>query len=182
MSYGTSELVLEDQADRATHSQPVTHTEGCPAPVSCSSPGGARNKLEMRGKIMALESAMLAMPERHIEIKTTHHFAPGVYLREIFIPKGATVVGKIHKTEHMNVMSQGKMMVWTDEGMKTLSASTVIKSQPGIKRVGHALEDSVWITVHPTTETDLEKIEDLLIAKTFDEVLGFTERKEIEEK
>lgn len=137
---------------------------------------------DARSKIMALEAVMMAMPERQIEIKTTHHFAPGVYMREIFIPRNTTLTGKIHKTEHLNILSQGELTVWTDEGMKRLSASTVIKSQPGIKRVGYAHEDSVWITVHPNVagETDVEKIEEMLIAKSFDEVLAYLEPKQLE--
>jgi quercetin dioxygenase-like cupin family protein len=134
---------------------------------------------QMRSLIMQLEAAMMAMPEHHVEIKTTHHFAPGVYMREIFIPKGTTLTGKIHRTEHMNILSQGDLSVWTEDGVKRLKASTVIKSQPGIKRVGFAHEDSVWITVHPTEETDIDKLEDMLIAKSFDEVLGFAEPKQI---
>jgi hypothetical protein len=128
---------------------------------------------EIRNSILKLESIMLGMVDHHVDIKTTHHFAPGVYMREIFIPKGTTLVGKIHKTEHMNILSQGDITVWTDSGMKRLLASTVIKSQPGIKRVGYAHEDSVWITVHPTEETDLEKLEEILIAKNFDDVLEY---------
>lgn len=127
---------------------------------------------EARQRILELEAAMLAMPEHQIEIKTTHHFAPGVYCREVFIPKGATVVGKIHKTEHLNILSQGELTVWTDEGMKRLKAPATILSKPGIKRVGYAHEDSVWTTIHPTTETDLEKLEELLIAKDFAEIPG----------
>jgi hypothetical protein len=57
-----------------------------------------------------------------------------------------------------------------------LEASTVIKSKPGIKRVGYAHEDTVWITVHPTDETDLDKLEENLIAKSFDEVLEFLDK------
>lgn len=132
---------------------------------------------EMRGKIVALEAKMLAAPaEIQIQIETTHYFAPGVYMRQVFIPKGALVTGKIHKTEHLNILSKGELTVWTDEGMKRLTASTVVKSKPGIKRVGYAHEDSVWITVHPnvTEERDTDKIEEMLIAKTFEEALGFT--------
>ncbi len=144
-------------------------------------PSGPVNHAEMRGKIMQLESVMKQMPNQ-IEIKTTHHFAPGVYMREILIPKGATVTGKIHKTEHLNILSQGELTVWTEDGMKRLKASQVIKSLPGIKRVGHAHEDTVWITVHPNTgnETDPEKLEEMLIAKNFDEVLAFMEPKKLE--
>lgn len=137
---------------------------------------------EMRASILKIEAVMMAMTDHQIEIKTTHHFAPGVYMREIFIPKGATLTGKIHKTEHLNILSQGDLSVWTENGMKRLKASTVVKSLPGIKRVGHAHEDSVWITVHPnaTKETDVDKIEEMLIAKSFDEVLEFTAPKQIQ--
>lgn len=137
---------------------------------------------QMRGRILALEAVILQMTDRHVEFQVTHHFAPGVYLRELFIPKGVCLTGKIHKTEHLNILSQGDLTVWTEDGMKRLKASSVIKSQPGIKRVGYAHEDSIWITVHPTEETDLEKLEELLIAKDFSEVPGMQmqplERKE----
>lgn len=151
----------------------VQETSVAPAPE-------ARSPEEMRAAILKLEAVMMEMKDQQVEIKTTHHFAPGVYMREVFIPKGVTLTGKIHKTEHLNILSQGDLSVWTEDGIKRLKASTVIKSQPGIKRVGFAHEDSVWITVHPTEETDLEKLESMLIAKTFEEALEFMEKKQIE--
>lgn len=128
---------------------------------------------EMRAKILALESAMQAMSECQIEIETRHHFAPGIYMREIFIPKGVTLTGKIHKTEHLNILSQGDLAVMTEDGVKRLKASTVILSKPGIKRVGYAHEDSVWITVHhnPDNSQNLELLEERLIARSFDEAI-----------
>ena len=139
-----------------------------------------KSPAELRSKIMELEAAMLQMPQ--VEIKTTHHFAPGVYMREIFIPKGTVLTGKIHKTEHLNILSQGELTVWTEDGMKRLKASTTVMSKPGAKRVGYAHEDSVWICVHanPTEERDPEKLEEILIAKSFDEVLEHMEVKQIE--
>lgn len=126
---------------------------------------------EGRAAVLKLEAAMRAMPERQVQLKVTHHFAPGVYMRELFIPKGVTLTGKVHKTEHLNILSQGKLKVMTESGVKLLTASTVIKSQPGIKRAGYAIEDSVWITVHanPLGETDPEKLESILTAETFEE-------------
>ncbi len=132
---------------------------------------------EMRDKIVALEAAMMAMPAAkpgefgRIEIKTTHHFGPGIYMREIYIPKGTTLTGKIHKTEHLNILSQGDLSVETEGGVKRLKASTVILSQPGIKRVGYAHEDSVWITVHKNTDEsrDVDMIEERLVVDTFEE-------------
>jgi quercetin dioxygenase-like cupin family protein len=133
-----------------------------------------RTPEEMRGKILALEAVMMEMKEHQVVFQVTHHFAPGVYMRELFIPKGTTLTGKIHKTEHLNILSQGDLTVWTEEGMKRLKASSVILSKPGIKRAGYAHEDSIWITVHPTDERDLEKLEELLIAKDFSEVTALS--------
>lgn len=150
--------------------------------VPSASKPEVKTQEEMRASILQIEAAMMEMKEHQIEIKTTHHFAPGVYMREIFIPKGTTLTGKIHKTEHMNILSQGDLSVFTEDGVKRLTASTVIKSQPGIKRVGYAHEDSVWITVHPNVseERDTDKIEEMLIAKSFEELLSFIEKKHIE--
>jgi hypothetical protein len=130
-------------------------------------------QLEMRGQIVALETAMRAMPEHQIEIKTTHYFAGGVYAREIFIPKGTTLTGKIHKFEHLNVVSQGDLSVWTDEGMKRVRAPAVIISKPGIKRAGFAHEDTVWTTFHATDETDPDVIEKKVVTETYEEFLAF---------
>lgn len=130
---------------------------------------------EMRGKIFKLEDHILKLPQT--PIPTTHHFAPGVYMREVFIPKDTVVTGAIHKKEHLNILSQGEMSVWTDNGMKRVKASTVIKSQPGIKRVGYAHEDSVWITVchNPENEQDTEVLEDMFTTNSYDEFLKFIE-------
>jgi hypothetical protein len=38
----------------------------------------------------------------------------------------------------------------------------------------YVLEDTVWTTYHPTEETDLGKIEDHVIAKSYDEYLEFS--------
>lgn len=144
----------------------------------------ARTPAEMRGRICALEECMKAMPEVQVDMDqhTKHHFAPGVYMRELFIPKGVLLTGKIHKTEHLNIVASGEIKVWTEDGMKVIKAPAVIHSMPGIKRVGLALEDTVWITVHATEEKDLGKLEEQLIAKSFDEVLPFIEKPMLEGK
>ena len=96
-----------------------------------------------------------------------HHFAPGAYAREIFIPKGHVVVGKIHRHAHLNIISKGKVQVVTEEGKKTLEPGVFI-SPAGVKRAVYAIEDTTWTTIHVTEETDLKKIEDYVIAPSFD--------------
>ncbi len=124
-----------------------------------------------RDKMMALENEMRKHPQ--LEDQVTHHFAPGVYARELFIPKGALLTGKIHKTEHLNIISQGKIIVSNMGESRTITAPHILVSKPGTKRAGYALEDTIWITIHPTLETDLIKIEEEVIAKDFDEVDRF---------
>lgn len=131
---------------------------------------------QMRGKILDLEQAMLVSKDRiHLEAK--HHFSSGVYMRELFIPRGVILTGKIHKTEHLNILSQGDLSVLTEDGMKRLKASTIIKSKPGMKRAGFAHEDSVWITVHPNPKemTDPDELEAQLVTSTYKEFLEFVE-------
>jgi hypothetical protein len=103
-----------------------------------------------------------------------HSFAPGVYVREIFIPAGVLIVGKIHKHAHPNFLMSGKVSVLTESGgAETLTGPRSMISPAGTKRVVYAHEDTVWITVHVTEETNLEKIEKEIIAKDYLEYNNF---------
>ena len=100
-----------------------------------------------------------------------HHFAPGSYGREMTLPAGMVVVGKIHKHAHINVISKGRAQVFTEqEGVLELAAPCTFVSSPGTKRVVHVLEETVWTTVHVTDKTDLAEIEREVIATDFSEV------------
>lgn len=100
-----------------------------------------------------------------------HHFAPGSYGREMTLPAGLVVVGKIHKHAHINVISKGRVQVFTEqEGVLELAAPCTFVSSPGTKRVVHVLEETVWTTVHVTDKTDLAEIEREVIATDFKEV------------
>jgi hypothetical protein len=110
-----------------------------------------------REQIEALEAELKKLEQ--VEVRTRHYFAHGLYAREILIPKGMLLTGRVHKHEHLNIVSQGDITVWTEEGMKRVQAPFTIVSKPGCKRVGLAHEDTVWTTIHSCVETDLEKIE-----------------------
>lgn len=105
------------------------------------------------------------------EFDVTHHFADGLYARELFIPAGTLLTGKIHRTTHLNIISKGEISVLTEDGMKRIKAPCTIVSKPGMKRVGYAHEDTVWTTIHGTNETDLEVLEKTLISPSYEELL-----------
>lgn len=98
-----------------------------------------------------------------IDVPVDHHFAPGVYMRQMNAKAGTLVVSKMHRTEHMNILLTGSLTVATENGIELLKAPLVIKSMPGTKRIGYFHEDSSWITVHPTQTTDLDLIEQQVI-------------------
>lgn len=111
--------------------------------------------------IQQFENELRKCPQ--IDIDTTHHFAEGLYGREILIPAGVVLTGKIHRHAHLNFLMQGDITVWTEQGMKRMQAPQVIVSQPGCKRVGYAHTDTIWVTVHASQETDLPALEAELI-------------------
>lgn len=135
---------------------------------------------ELRAKVNDLEAIMLTMPQ--VECPVKHYFSKGVYARELFIPKGCTITGKIHKHTNLNIMSQGEMSVLTDEGIKRVKAPFTIVSPPGTKRIAYAHEDTIWTTIHGTEETDVDQIELEFVAQSEAEYLEFAEALKIEEK
>ena len=111
-----------------------------------------------REKITFLERRMSALPQ--VELELSHYFKNGMYAREMRVPKGTFISGKIHSTGTIGVLSRGSMRVWGEDGhMKTVEAPYIHTAEPGFKRVGFALEDVVWITIHRTGSTDLAQIE-----------------------
>lgn len=112
-------------------------------------------------KIMRLESEMAKLPQADFPV--THHFSDGIYAREIFIPKGSLLTGKMHATDHLNIISRGDISVLTENGIQRIKAPATIMARAGMKRIGYAHEDTVWTTIHGTHETDLDRLEAALI-------------------
>lgn len=125
----------------------------------------------MRAKVFAFERMLKQLPQ--VELAVTHHFVPGVYIRELFMPKGAVLVGKIHKYKQFHWLMKGELKVNIGDKIEHLIAPCIMISEPGAKRVAYALEDTVWLMVHGTNETDVDKIENHFIAKSEQEWLEF---------
>ncbi len=109
-----------------------------------------------------------------------HSFSDGIYVREIFIPEGATVVGKIHKHDHPNFLMSGTVVVATEFGREKLTGPISMISKAGTKRALYAVTDLVWITVHhnPTNTQNLSEIEKEVIADSYEEFDLFIQNKQ----
>ena len=99
-----------------------------------------------------------------------HHFGDGLYIRKMMAPKGMLNVSKLHKTTHPYFILEGEVSVVTENGTIRIKAPHWGITKAGTKRIVYFHANTVWITVHATEETDLEKIEDELIAKNYDEL------------
>lgn len=145
---------------------------------------GGMPDLAVREEIFSIEEKMnkaIESDDNFSEIGqddwVTHIFAPGVYAREMAIKKDSLIVGKLHKTEHINIISQGDISVKTQYGVARYQAPCSFVSQIGTKRVVFAHKDTVWTTIHPTNETDLKMIEEHVIAKNYTEIDNLLEDK-----
>ena len=78
------------------------------------------------------------------------------------------------------MISVGKIAVVTEFGSEIIDGPRTWVSQPGTKRAVTAIEDTIWTTVHPTEETDLEKIESHVIAPSYS-CIGFSGQNSIED-
>ncbi len=150
-------------------------------------------KVRFRGKILQLQDIMEKKASdgefTPTDYPLKHHFTPidekygcCTYAREIFLPKGDLVIGKIHKHEHLNFIMKGKVAVATEHGRKCYEAPAVFVSEVGLKRAVYAEEDTIWVTVHMTEhrgEENLDKIEEEIIAESYEELglIAMEERK-----
>lgn len=124
----------------------------------------------IRAAILNAEASVKDTPQDiGNEVCTVRHFfAPGCYAREITMPEGMVIIGKIHRHAHVNVISAGRVRVLTEHGgCEEFSAPCTFVSQPGTKRLVYILEDTVWTTLHITNSTDLEEIEREIIAPDY---------------
>lgn len=155
-------------------------------PFQLGVPQNSPQKVEFREKIMTVQNGLQEMiangeVESTLEDCTvTHHFAPVddkygccTYARQMFIPKGTLIIGKIHRHQHLNFILKGKVSVATEFGKKYFEAPCTFISEVGLKRAVYAEEDTIWTTVHLTQfhgEENLDKIEEEVIAPTYQEM------------
>lgn len=127
-----------------------------------------------RSKILAIESALFnAVASGELEaydFPIEHLFAAGNYARTMTIPADSVVVGKIHKHEHLNFLSEGTISVMTEDGgVITHTAPQHFVSPPGTKRAVYTHTKTVWTCVHPTDKTDIDEIEKDTVVNSFEE-------------
>lgn len=131
--------------------------------------------LSARAKIMSIQNECMALDDDHRinespPVKNWH--PPGVYCREIHLPADSVVVGRIHRFDHMSIISKGRVTVFTEFGQEEYKAGDSFISPAGTKRVVWSHEDTTWTTIHPNpdNETNIETLENRYTAMEYAEL------------
>lgn len=131
---------------------------------SSPNPLGLINAINTLAKIEAFEAVGLEMPQ--VDVPVIHRFCNGVYIREATLPAGMFAIGHAHRHDCLNVVLTGRVSVLIGGELKCLSAGDVFVGKALDRKAGFVHEESRWQTIHATPETDLEKLEDLLLVKS----------------
>lgn len=121
-------------------------------------------------EIQVIEDIIRQFPQT--EIETRHYFAGGIYEREIHVPQGTIITGKIHLTEHLAKLVHGVLRIISEDQQDVFVGPHTFVSRPGIKRLGYADTDVVFSTFHFVGDkTDLDEIEKSLVVDTLEQYL-----------
>lgn len=107
-----------------------------------------------------------------IEPTLIHQFVPsGLYVREIYMPKGVWATSFIHAEYNPFMVMTGKFTLWTEaEGKQEIEAPYRGITTPGTRRILYMHEDTAFVTVH---RTDIQPKDDS--PEAFDEAVKLIE-------
>ena len=118
-------------------------------------------------EILRIEQEILKMPQ--VELPIEHYQIDGVYARSMFIPAGTILTGKIHNFESIAILAKGRIRITNGTESYIISEGHIMVDKPGVKRLGYAETDVIFITVHRTDNIEIEAIEKELVSATFEE-------------
>lgn len=93
----------------------------------------------------------------------THHFSDGLYAKEARFPAGVAILKHTHDFSHLSILAKGKVAVMKGEDVEIINAPACIEIKAGLTHGVKALEDCVWFCIHATDETDVSKVDDVLM-------------------
>jgi len=152
--------------------KPMNDVQQLNLPPALATPEGRRDWIK------GLEDTLLEVSEYpqgdRPDCPLVHSFGGGMYVREIFIPAGMLLTGKIHRHEHPNFLMEGTVsMITEDGGAQIMEAPQSMLSPAGCKRALFTHTPTWWITVHlnPNGHTEFnDTFEDEIVAQDYKEI------------
>ena len=96
------------------------------------------------------QDSNLASLKGETEGAVTHDFADGQYIRTIVMPKGLTLVSRIHNKNHPFFIMKGECSIFTERGLERIKAPHNGITLAGTQRLMFIHEECTFITVHRT--------------------------------
>jgi len=117
---------------------------------------------------------ILKLPPR--ECPLIHRFTPGMYIREIFMPKDTILTTLLHLTTHPFFVLQGDVSVYYN-GIPTqrYKAPYTGITEAGTRRMLFTHEDTIWTTCHVTDLTDPDEIIESITSRDFNPLVDKNE-------
>ena len=105
------------------------------------------------GTYAELEQEMLHYVQADCPV--THRFSNGIYVREVFMPAGAFIIGHWHNEEHLNIMLCGKLNMVNEQGEHVEISAPFMTTAPAGRKMAHIIEDTIWCNIYATEEQDI---------------------------
>jgi len=129
------------------------------------------NRIQVKG--------LLSGELKEADTVLTNFFAKGLYARQLFIPKGTTITGCMHRFDGLTIMLSGDIEVYDGDKVERINTPFIKVSPPGTQRSFHALEDTTWICFHPTSSKDLGEIKKEFITDNINDAVMLEEIKRL---
>jgi len=111
-------------------------------------------------KVAALTDQFLTLEQTQCPLK--HLFEGNLYIREIRIPVGTLLTGRVHRHGHVCQLLEGSVVLVQRDGSRdAFQAPSEIVTLPGYQMVVYAVDDVIARTIHPnpTGERDIATLE-----------------------
>ena len=114
------------------------------------------------GTILEIQDWMVEnIPQEKREVD--HYFSDGTYTRSAKIAGGRFIIGKRHAKGHVTMLLYGDATIITEQGQERVKGPRIWIDEPGIKRAIYTHAESLFVTVHATSATNVEDAEKDLI-------------------
>lgn len=96
-------------------------------------------------------------------VEIIHHFGRNFYVKQVNFSKDKVLSQHKHKFDHLSWLSTGSVLLKADGKESLISGPKMIEIPAGVEHEVRSLTDVVWLCMHATSETDVEKIDESLV-------------------
>ncbi len=106
------------------------------------------------------------------------YFASNTYVREMVIPEGTCVIGRVHLHDCINILLEGEILIADNEGnQKHMKAPQIFIAKAGHQKAGFALKETRWLNCFSCKEDKLAGFVEEFTVETEEEYLKLLENK-----